>query len=103
MIFIFVVLLLCVVITAVWMGLEDRKKRRAREKNVRGAWDPAGAHSAEQAGFLQNIHMPQLPQTWHMPNMHLPFQDPNYQSVPGYGDPAAHMQTHGGRIAGRRF
>jgi len=103
LIFIFVVLLLCVVITAVWMGLEDRKKRRAREKNVRGAWDPAGAHSAEQAGFLQNIHMPQLPQTWHMPNMHLPFQDPNYQSVPGYGDPAAHMQTHGGRIAGRRF
>ncbi|CAE7573933.1 unnamed protein product [Symbiodinium necroappetens] len=78
LIFIFVVLLLCVVITAVWMGLEDRKKRRAREKNVRGAWDPAGGHarghSAEQAGFLQNIHMPQLPQTWHMPNMHLPFQ-----------------------------
>ena len=104
LIFLFVVLVFCVIVTAVWMGLEDRKKRRAREKNVRKAWDPSmGGQTVEQAGFLQNIHMPQMPQNWHMPNMQFPFQDQSYQSVPGYGDPSAHMQTHGGRIAGRRF
>mmetsp|Transcript_61601 Transcript_61601/g.144409 ORF Transcript_61601/g.144409 Transcript_61601/m.144409 type:complete len:490 (+) Transcript_61601:61-1530(+) len=107
LIFIFVVLVLCVVFTAIWMGLEDRKKRRAREKNVRGAWDAGmgsmgSGQQVEQAGLMHNIHMPQMSN--YMPNMHLPFQgqDP-YQSVPGYGDPSAHMHTHGGRIAGRRF
>ncbi|CAK9078614.1 unnamed protein product [Durusdinium trenchii] len=104
----FAALCLClsVIGAAVWMGLEERAKRRARHGgNLRQAWStpghgqdpklhgysPAAQHGQEAtSSFMQNIHMPQMPH----------FQMPGYGSQgppPPNMHREAHRQTRGGR------
>eukprot|EP00440_Ansanella_granifera_P046120 gb/GFBE01049949.1/.p1 GENE.gb/GFBE01049949.1/~~gb/GFBE01049949.1/.p1 ORF type:complete len:502 (+),score=84.69 gb/GFBE01049949.1/:1-1506(+) len=112
LIFLAVVLCLSVVGAAVWMGIEDNKRRSGRNKGITGAFGQGQSSSRsdyEQAGLLHGMHMPTMQNVHmpHMPNIGLPWPGQNqgqqsYHGVPGYGDgssghAAAHQGTHGGR------
>jgi len=100
-------LCLSVVGAAIWMGLEERRKRRARQGNMKQIWstghtqDPkahgysqASQHHDHSAGFMQNIHMPQMP---FQSGFHMPGYGGSHgaSSAPMHAD--AHRHTRGGR------
>eukprot|EP00437_Effrenium_voratum_P026933 CAMPEP_0181411492 /NCGR_PEP_ID=MMETSP1110-20121109/7905_1 /TAXON_ID=174948 /ORGANISM="Symbiodinium sp., Strain CCMP421" /LENGTH=475 /DNA_ID=CAMNT_0023534117 /DNA_START=48 /DNA_END=1472 /DNA_ORIENTATION=+ len=98
-----IVMCMAVAGAAIWMGLKEREKRRGggfrgspQVSQAKGAgYGPMNPAADQSAGFLQNIHMPQMP--WE--------QQQGYSGVPGYGQgaapggyshPSAHTQTRGG-------
>lgn len=106
----FIALCIGVIAAAVWMGMDDRKRREARRK---GLGLPTG--QVEQASLLHptSWHMPHMPQmsgyNMHMPWSQNPGQRSTYSGIPGYEHemhPQQQQPQHngfGGMFGGGRF
>lgn len=106
-----VCLCLAVVSAAIWMGLEERRKRGLRQGTRRPLWpshqdpkahgySPAAQRHEQSSSFMQNIHMPQMPfqSGFHMPG----YQDTHVGSGNGRA-PNMHPEAHGQSRGGRYF